>query len=173
MDEDFRPLPANDAYRVDRSGYAQSCWARGKGGTYKSDQWRDLASHTINGYRAFYTKVDLKLRRFMAHEAILLAWVGPKPAGMVARHLDDDRDNCHLDNLAWGTRRQNYDDAVRNGKIKLGTSHAQAAITAEQASMLRFFFKGQKIHGLKAADWAKEFGCSVQTIYKYAGGYAA
>lgn len=33
---------------------------------------------------------------------------------MVCRHADDDRSNCHLANLSWGTQRENLLDGVRN-----------------------------------------------------------
>ncbi len=36
----------------------------------------------------------------------------------VVRHLDDDVDNNHVDNLAWGTQRDNHNDCVRNGNYK-------------------------------------------------------
>ena len=30
-------------------------------------------------------------------------------------HLDDDKENNHVDNLAWGTHKDNYEDSVYNG----------------------------------------------------------
>lgn len=33
----------------------------------------------------------------------------------IVRHLDDDRNNNSLDNLAWGTMKDNHADAKRNG----------------------------------------------------------
>jgi hypothetical protein len=39
------------------------------------------------------------------------------------RHLDDDRENNHVSNLAYGTQADNIADAIRNGKIKRGDEH--------------------------------------------------
>jgi hypothetical protein len=40
----------------------------------------------------------------------------PNPANLpVVRHLDDDRSNNQLENLAWGTHADNAQDKVRNG----------------------------------------------------------
>lgn len=46
---------------------------------------------------------------------MLEAFVGPRPHGQLGRHLDDDRDNNTLANLAWGTPAQNSQDAIDNG----------------------------------------------------------
>jgi hypothetical protein len=49
---------------------------------------------------------------------MLEVFVGPPPSSRyVARHLDDDRTNNQLKNLAWGTVKQNAEDAVRNGRL--------------------------------------------------------
>lgn len=49
------------------------------------------------------------------HVAVLESFVGPRPEGLEARHLDDDPTNNNLSNLAWGTRLENMLDRVRNG----------------------------------------------------------
>lgn len=52
---------------------------------------------------------------------VLLAWVGPPPLNKpFARHLDDNHQNNQLTNLAWGSRQDNSDDAVRNGRTRRG-----------------------------------------------------
>ena len=49
------------------------------------------------------------------HHLVLEAFVGPRPAGMMGLHWDDDHSNNHLENLRWGTRSDNTKDSVRNG----------------------------------------------------------
>lgn len=49
------------------------------------------------------------------HHLVLEAFVGPRPEGMIGRHLDDDKHNNHPSNLAWGTDTENKADAARNG----------------------------------------------------------
>jgi HNH endonuclease len=62
-------------------------------------------------------RINGKLKFFRIAELILLTFVGPKPfPKAVARHLDDDKQNNHLDNLAWGSYGDNMRDAYRNGK---------------------------------------------------------
>lgn len=49
------------------------------------------------------------------HTAVAEAFLGVRPDGFVCRHLDGDRDNNSLPNLAWGTPSENSLDAVRHG----------------------------------------------------------
>jgi hypothetical protein len=59
-------------------------------------------------------------------QLVLLAFVGPPPPNKrLARHLDDDRTNNRLSNLAWGSHQDNYNDGVRNGRHGSGTPGAQ------------------------------------------------
>lgn len=50
------------------------------------------------------------------HVLVCEAWHGPRPEGMVARHLDDVKTNLSPSNLSWGTLTQNSRDAIRNGR---------------------------------------------------------
>jgi hypothetical protein len=55
-----------------------------------------------------------KVRKFTVHSLVLLAFVGPRPFGAQGRHLDDDPANNRLDNLAWGTPKDNAADRGKN-----------------------------------------------------------
>ena len=67
------------------------------------------------GYPVISALIDGKVRHLYVHTLVLEAFVGPRPAGAVARHLDDNKENNHLSNLAWGTESDNAYDKVRNG----------------------------------------------------------
>src|SRR5688572_24881149 len=49
------------------------------------------------------------------HVLVLTAFVGPRPPGLVCRHLDGNPENNIPDNLAWGTSSQNKYDSIRHG----------------------------------------------------------
>ena len=55
-----------------------------------------------------------KKTRWYIHELLLLTFVGPRPEGMVARHLNDNPRDNRLENLAWGTKKENTKDALKN-----------------------------------------------------------
>lgn len=56
-------------------------------------------------------------RRWHTHVHVLVATAfhGPCPPGMECRHLDGDRSNNVVSNLAWGTPSENNRDLVRHG----------------------------------------------------------
>ena len=58
---------------------------------------------------------DNQQTKMSVGECVLSSFVGPRPRGMVVRHLDGNPRNNHLDNLAWGTQSANMRDAVRHG----------------------------------------------------------
>ena len=59
--------------------------------------------------------VDGKRVTAALHGLVLEAFQGPRPEGLVARHLDDNPLNNTVENLVWGTQSENVLDAVRNG----------------------------------------------------------
>lgn len=67
------------------------------------------------GYPRVCLHLMRKLRTFRVHELVLLAFVGPLPAGMETRHLDGNKGNAALTNLHYGTQSENMLDRVRHG----------------------------------------------------------
>lgn len=83
---------------------------------------------------------------------VLLAFVGPPPEGSrLARHLDDDRANNRLENLAWGTDADNNADARRNGANFATYGHAGKRHSEETKAKLRALRLG-KPHGRKMSE---------------------
>lgn len=68
-----------------------------------------------DGYLQVHLSREGKQHTFYLHDLIMEAFVGEKPDGQEVRHLDDDKANCALANLAFGTRSENMQDSVRNG----------------------------------------------------------
>lgn len=67
------------------------------------------------------TRASIKIfhDRRMLHELICSSFHGPAPfEGAVVRHLNDIYTDCHKDNLAWGTRLENAQDAISNNRLK-------------------------------------------------------
>jgi hypothetical protein len=52
------------------------------------------------------------------HRLVLLTFVGPCPPNMETRHLDGQPSNNRLDNLCYGTRRENMADRIRHGTLQ-------------------------------------------------------
>jgi hypothetical protein len=61
---------------------------------------------------------------------VLEAFVGPRPAGLVARHLDGNVLNCRPTNLCWGTQQENIADQERHGTHTRGVRNARASFSS-------------------------------------------
>lgn len=95
-------------YEVSMDGQIRSLPRNGKAG-------RTMRTFiTEKGYRRVYLYRGDRIERVRVHTAVLRAFVGPRPAGMVTRHLDGDPANNHLSNLAWGTPAENEADKKRH-----------------------------------------------------------
>lgn len=78
-------------------------------------EWRicKLSSHDDG-----YLKVGVNGTTMLVHDLVLRAFVGPAPAGQIARHIDGDPTDNQLTKLKWGTRSQNNQDTARHFRIK-------------------------------------------------------
>ena len=134
-DDETRPFPLNPNYRVYRDGRVESCLKPGrKGGP--GDEWHPIKQRIEDGYWKFDAKIGQRHRTVSTHKAVLLAWVGPCPPGMLCRHLDGDKLNRHLDNLKWGTPLENTEDARRHGSLPSGERHWRSKFSDEEREVI-------------------------------------
>lgn len=57
---------------------------------------------------------DGKLVTRPVHAHVIITYVGPRPNGMMCRHLDGDPKNNNISNLKWGTAKENGEDRSRH-----------------------------------------------------------
>jgi len=99
----------------------------GHGGDYEVSNLGRVRSHkgrrvqiikqavAATGYRRLTLSRNGVHTSRSVHQLVLEAFVGPRPDGMVTRHLNDVPYDNRLENLTWGTRAENEDDKRRNG----------------------------------------------------------
>lgn len=101
---------------------------------------------------------------------MLTAFVGPRPFGNVTRHLDDNKSNDVLSNLAWGTQQQNMDDKVKHGRHlanrAIGSKHGRTSLTEEQVISMRRLLA----LGVGVTELSRKFRCSTTTVYNIRNG---
>ncbi len=101
-------------------------------------------------------RIDGKDKWFALAALVLSAFVGPKPYGCrLSRHLDDDRNNNCVENLKWGTDKENIEDAIRNGYDYKTYGHLGKPHSEETKEILRNKRKGIPT-GRKITDKHKE-----------------
>lgn len=104
--ENWRRIPGHPDYSVSDSGRVMS---HKKGGLR-------LLSMPANydGYKQVRLFTNGAAATHNVHVLVLLAFVGPRPEGMVCRHLNDVKGDNQLSNLAYGTLIDNAQDAILN-----------------------------------------------------------
>jgi transcriptional regulator of met regulon len=73
-----------------------------------------LTKHN-KGYRCVTLYRDGRPNKQLVHHLVLEAFVGPRPPDKEGCHGDRDRTHNDVENLRWGTRSDNMQDAVRHG----------------------------------------------------------
>lgn len=89
----------------------------------------------------------------------------------IVRHLDDDPGNNALENLAWGTQKENFRDCKRNGNAYILSDadrekhlkHQRTPIYAKKSGSRRLYFQCQ-------SDAARELGLQQANIHKVLSG---
>ena len=93
---------------------------------------------------------DGKPRHCKVYTLVLTAFVGPRPDGLQARHLDGDAANSRLDNLRWGTPAENQADKIRHGTTSRGEKSALATLTQAKVDAIR---ADTRLHRVIAQDY--------------------
>lgn len=131
--ETWKLVPDNPDYMVSDLGRVRSLARVIVNCNGKSQKIRErILKRQIatNGYEV----VSLRLNREKTpprtiHSLIMEAFVGPRPAGMVARHGDGNRLNSVLSNLCYGTWAENMQDAVVHGTTTAGERNFMSKLT--------------------------------------------
>jgi hypothetical protein len=97
-------------------------------------------------------------KQLLVHDIVLATFVGPKPAGHQARHLDGNMFNNDLANLCYGTIQENNNDKKVHGTMAKGERHGMAKMTAEKILFIRSSDKSDK-------ELAHMFGLTPGYVY--------
>lgn len=88
--------------------------------------------------RDSYAQVGLgRARKVRIHTLVLEAFVGPRPEGQECRHINGNKQDNRLSNLAWGTYLENADDNRRLGVTQVGSKHHNAKLTEDDVRVIR------------------------------------
>lgn len=100
------------------------------------------------------------------HKAVLVAFVGPRPDGQEARHLDGDAANNRQTNLKWGTPAENTEDKRRHGTVQKGGRHWNAQLTEQDVEVIKL----SAIAGMTQKRIGELFGIKQQAVSKIVRG---
>lgn len=92
---------------------------------------------TKQGYLVVNLSIDGVISRKFVHVLVLETFVTERNGNQEARHLDDNKSNNYLDNLAWGNHSDNYQDRVNNGGGNHGSRHGQSKLSENDIFAIR------------------------------------
>ena len=151
---EYRSLPDLPGYSFGSNGSVWACWTRGRNprpsGTYHPLK----LFPTPDGYFITRFKTAAGMKTLKISHLILLAFVGPRPEGTEARHLNGIRDDNRATNLAWGTKSQNEIDKVLHGNNNL------AKLTPDTVREILSLLNA----GLTPKEVAPRFGITAQHV---------
>lgn len=142
--EIWKPIPGYDGYEASNLGRIRSL----KRGYVK------ILKQSDNGHG--YMQVaccnsDSRGPR-RVHSLVALAFLGPRPDGLVCCHNDGDKLNNRPENLRYDTQKSNIMDAILAGKMRILSSIQVAEILEK--------FNG----GTSRRELAKQYGVNYTTI---------
>lgn len=136
-----------------------------KGEVFRSSNGELLACKSVQtspcGHRSVSVSSGVKKKRYQIHRLVLEAFVGECPDGMQCRHLNDVAWDNRLENLKWGTPKENGEDRVRNGKSIWGERHHKSRFSSENVVEMRKLWN----EGKTVDDIRDIFGGSRASIY--------
>lgn len=151
--ERWRDIEGFHGYQISDRGNVRSRIRKGRNRQRFSETWHIIRQTVLpHGYHQIKLTRQGKRHHLYVHRLVLEAFVGPCPPGQEARHVgENDRSNNTLDNLCWGTRQENSDDAARHGTRARGSRVGSAKLTEEQATrLLQEAASGESIISLSA-----------------------
>lgn len=97
------------------------------------------------------------------HRLMAETWLGPPPFPKAeVRHLDGDRFNNRLSNLAWGSYQEQWQDKLRHGTDSNGERNPMAKLTRVAVEQMRQL----RATGRTFKSIASQFGVSPMTAHR-------
>lgn len=96
-----------------------------------------LRKMTNEDYPSVILFSDGKRHRKQVHLLVIRAFRGVAPTGMQTRHLDGNSKNPRLDNLVYGTPKENQNDRIDHGTSNRGERCGNSKLTEQEVAEIR------------------------------------
>lgn len=118
----------------------------------------------VKAHEGGHVNVTIGVRPWLVHHLVLLTFIGPRPKGLITRHLNGNPRNNALHNICYGTASENRHDDVRHGLYdrSKGAKARNVKLTEAQVLEIRRRLLSPR-RGLIAAI-AREYGVTWTAI---------
>ena len=160
MEEVWVDTEGFPGYQVSNLGNVRSCFVHQEGvhGMVISDPpvWKiRLGNIDRKGRKVFSLQTrNGRSKKRTVHSLVLEAFVGPRPAGLIACHNDGNPLNNRVDNLRWDTHKGNQLDMYKHGTVYCGERHHKSKLCRQQVLEIR----ERASQGESHRSIAKDFG---------------
>jgi hypothetical protein len=147
--EEWRDIPGYEGlYQVTNTGMVRSLDRPHRKGQMMSPQ----VDKSRYGHVKYHLCKNGKMRGFYAHQLVMLAFVGPCPEGMEVRHLNGVPGDNRVQNLRYGTAKENSQDSILHGTKQRCAAKLSAYMKAKHASGEHAYCHGEKSHFSKLTE---------------------
>lgn len=162
LTETWKDVERFPGYQVSDRGGIRGCRRGGTAGGMRA-AWHPIKPDTLpNGYQQVSFYLNGKKARRNIHRLVLETFVGPCPPNMETRHLNGDRSDNRLGNVAWGTHQENVDDTKTHGTRLLGADTAAAKLTDELVARMLV----EAHEGATVGDLSHRYGIRRENVSK-------
>lgn len=147
---EFRDVPGFSGYRVGSDG---TVWSSRRG------RWIRLKESPVG---SGYLRVVIAGVHWRVHRLVLTVFVGPCPDGQQACHNNGHPADNRLENLRWGTPKENANDRSDHGRTARGSGQPNAKLhESDIVSIKHAYMSG----GQTLEEIGAQYGVSGTAIY--------
>ena len=168
--EIFKDIPGYEGlYQVSNLGRVKSLHrtfirSNNKIQTIKERILKPFVNH--KGYNVIALSKKCVLSHFTIHSLVLLVFIGKKPHNLQTRHLDGNKKNNNLNNLCYGTPRENADDKIKHGHISHSEKHPSSKLKNKEVMKIKRLIK----QGITYFEISKSYPVNANAIRDIAKG---
>jgi hypothetical protein len=162
VDIEYREIDELPGYRFGSDGSIESRWVRGSKRRRMVESWHPVRSRVNRrlGYAYTTLRAPEGTRHFRLNVLVLWAFTGHRPPGMEASHLDGNRLNNAVGNLAWKSHVGNIRDKFAHGTVHRGSQIRNSKLTEGDIPVIRRL----RAEGNTFASLGRAFGVSESAI---------
>lgn len=129
---------------------------------WRGKHFRKLKYHlNAFGYPVFSLTKNGNTKGITAHKIVTTSFLGERPLGMEVRHLDGNKLNFQLNNLKYGTAKENAADRDKHNTTARGENIGSAKLSNDDVMNIRKLYR-KRGDMVKLAD---KYNVSCANIY--------